>query len=197
MAGWPDHPIFPLLAFLGPAGHNRSMEITDQAGGGHGARIFSGGALVLVTLSSPREKFWGAILDLSPAGLSVRGLDLNSFDDFASLVRAGEEVTPATVFFPMHRVERIELDQRNGEIPSLSERFAGKTGRHAAAVLGGEAPQEIEVGCSLAEAERRFVQATLASLNQDAARAAEILGITEEQIRTVLHFGAGEYGRRG
>jgi hypothetical protein len=29
----------------------------------------------------------------------------------------------------MHRIERIETDDRNGEIPSLQERFAAKAGR--------------------------------------------------------------------
>ncbi|HEU5451854.1 MAG TPA: hypothetical protein VFU76_07715 [Terriglobales bacterium] len=172
------------------------MQMGAQGGGSRGGR-FTAGVIVLVTLSNPREKFWGAILDLSPAGVSVRGLDLNSFDDFAKQVRAGEEVTPAAVFFPMHRVERIELDLRNGEIPSLCERFELKTGEAAAAVLGSDAAQEISIGCSLAEAERKFVQATLAAVDQDMARASELLGITEEQIRTVLSFGLGEMRERG
>lgn len=166
-------------------------------GGGSRVGRFSAGVIVLVTLSNPREKFWGAILDLSPAGLSVRGLDLNSFDDFVNLVRAGEEVTPAAVFFPMHRVERIELDLRNGEIPSLGERFELKTGQAAGVVLGSDGGQEISIGCSLAEAERKFVQATLAAVEQDMARACELLGITEEQVHTVLSFGLGEMPEPG
>ena len=44
------------------------------------------------------------------------------------LVKDGDAVTPHAVFFPMHRVERAELDARNGEIPSLQERFFQKTG---------------------------------------------------------------------
>jgi hypothetical protein len=97
--------------------------------------LFARGAVVLVTLNSPREKFWGAILELTPAGLSVRGIDLNSFDDFVGQIRGGEPVMPGAVFFPMHRVERIELDLRNGPIPSLSDRFAAKTGEEPATVL--------------------------------------------------------------
>jgi hypothetical protein len=31
----------------------------------------------------------------------------------------------------MHRVERIEADQRNTDIPSLSERFVAATGQSA------------------------------------------------------------------
>ena len=40
------------------------------------------GQLVLVTLQNPREKFWGMLLALTPAGASLRGVDLQSFDDF-------------------------------------------------------------------------------------------------------------------
>ena len=100
------------------------------------AAIFVRGAVVLATLNTPREKFWGVVLELTPAGLGVRGLDLNSFDDFARLVREGEPVAASAVFFPMHRVERIELDARNGSIPSLAERFASKSGRDFAEVAG-------------------------------------------------------------
>jgi hypothetical protein len=97
---------------------------------------FTKGAIVLVTLNTPREKFWGAVLDISPSGIAMRGIDLNSFDDFARLINGGENATPASVFFPMHRVERIELDARNGDIPSLSERFENRTGRGFTSLSG-------------------------------------------------------------
>lgn len=96
---------------------------TDKPG------IFTRGQIVLVTLNTPREKFWGALLELSPAGVSLRGIDLNSLEDFARQVKSGDAVSPGAVFFPMHRVERIELDARNGDIPSLCERFFAKTNR--------------------------------------------------------------------
>ena len=97
---------------------------------------FTKGAMVLVTLNTPREKFWGAVIDISPSGIAVRGIDLNSFEDFARLIKAGENATPASVFFPMHRVERIELDARNGDIPSLSERFENRIGQEFTALSG-------------------------------------------------------------
>ena len=100
--------------------------------------IFSRGRIVLVSLSAPREKFWGALLDLSPAGISLRGIDLNSMEDFARQVKSGDPVSPGAVFFPMHRVERMELDARNGEIPSLCERFFSKTGRHFSEFVADE-----------------------------------------------------------
>src|SRR5262245_6688541 len=93
-------------------------------------------SIVLVTLNSPREKFWGALLSVTAAGISLRGIDLNSLDDFARQVRDDEPVSAHLVFFPMHRVERVELDTRNGDIPSLQERFANKSGRSAELLIG-------------------------------------------------------------
>jgi hypothetical protein len=87
--------------------------------------------MVLVTLNNPREKFWGMVLSLDQAGTCLRGIDLRSMDDFSRLVKSGEVASPAVVFFPMHRVERIELDARSGEIPSLAEQFAAKAGIEA------------------------------------------------------------------
>ena len=98
--------------------------------------VFAPGTIVLVTLNSPREKFWGVLLEVSPAGISLRGLDLNSFEDFVHLVRAGEPASPAAVFFPMHRVERMEADEHSGDIPSLRERFQEKTGHPLAYLFG-------------------------------------------------------------
>jgi len=86
------------------------------------------GQMVLVTLTNPREKFWGLMLSLSPAGVSLRGIDLQSLDDFTQLVKTGEPATASLVFFPMHRVQRIEADGQNGELPSLADQFVAKTG---------------------------------------------------------------------
>ncbi len=86
------------------------------------------GQIVLVTLTNPREKFWGMMLSLSTAGVSLRGIDLQSLDDFTQLVKTGEPATASLVFFPMHRVQRIEADSQNGELPSLAEQFLAKTG---------------------------------------------------------------------
>ncbi|HSM86431.1 MAG TPA: hypothetical protein VLT16_09785 [Candidatus Limnocylindrales bacterium] len=77
------------------------------------------------------------LVSLTPAGVSVHGVDLQSLDDFAQLVKSGEPATASAVFFPMHRVQRIELDGRNGELPSLAEQFAAKTGRKIEAFFAG------------------------------------------------------------
>lgn len=96
---------------------------------------FVPGAVVIATLCNPREKFWGMILALAPAGLSLSGAELASFEDLTVMVRDGEPFTPAVVFFPMHRIERVELDLPDGSLPSLSQRFLTKTGLEPAAVL--------------------------------------------------------------
>lgn len=103
---------------------------------------FSPGALVIATLSNPREKFWGMILALAPAGLSLSGVELASFEDLTVMVRDGEPFTPATVFFPMHRIERVELDLPDGSLPSLSQRFLAKTGLDPADALAPKSAEE-------------------------------------------------------
>ena len=99
---------------------------------------FRQGALVIVTLAGPREKFWGAILHLGAEGVSLRGVDIASFDNLASQIKNGEPFTSGVVFFPMHRVERMELDLPEGNILSLAQRFAEKTGQDPAPILVSE-----------------------------------------------------------
>jgi hypothetical protein len=99
---------------------------------------FRPGALVIVTLGNPREKFWGAILFLSAEGVSLRGVDVASFDDLASQIKNGDSFTSGVIFFPMHRVERMELDLPEGKLLSLAQRFAEKTGQDPAPILVSE-----------------------------------------------------------
>ena len=104
---------------------------------GAGKNPFAAPAIVLVTLNNPREKFWGAIVELAAAGLSIRGLDLDCFEDSASVLKTGEAIEPSLVFFPMQRVERIEMDAPAPGIPSLAQRFLSKSGVEAEQFLTG------------------------------------------------------------
>ena len=94
--------------------------------------------MVVVTLGNPRDKFWGMILSLAPEGVSLSGIELASFEDLVVMVKDGEPFTPAVVFFPMHRIERVELDLPDGSLPSLSQRFSAKTGLRPAETLGSQ-----------------------------------------------------------
>jgi hypothetical protein len=88
-------------------------------------------SIVIVSLHTPREKVWGELLDVSTAGITMRGIDLNSFDDFIRQVLhpEGDRVGLPTVFFPMQRIERIALDEPTGSIPSMADLFERRVGR--------------------------------------------------------------------
>lgn len=87
-------------------------------------------SIVVVSLHSPKERIWGELTEISTAGVTLRGIDLDSFDDFVRQVvhPEGERVGLPTLFFPMQRIERIALDEARGSIPSLAERFTSKVG---------------------------------------------------------------------
>jgi hypothetical protein len=88
-------------------------------------------SIVIVALHTPKEKLWGELIQLNSAGVTLRGIDLNSFDDFVRQVLDpdGERVGLPTIFLPMQRVERISLDEPTGSIPSLAGMFEKKTHR--------------------------------------------------------------------
>ncbi len=88
-------------------------------------------SIVVVSLHSPKERIWGELLEMNVAGVTMRGIDLNSFDDFIRQARdpEGDFVGLPTVFFPMVRVERVALDEARGSVPSLADTFEQKVGR--------------------------------------------------------------------
>ena len=88
------------------------------------------GSAVLIVLHSPREKCWGVLAEVSQAGVFLRGLDLNSFDEWLRAVAHDEpSVGLGDLFFPMWRVERISRDEASGGIPSLREQVEQRAGR--------------------------------------------------------------------
>lgn len=92
---------------------------------------FDPNALVLVNLVNPKEKFFGVLRALSAAGVTMRAVNLDSFDDWIHQIARGEEseIEMITMFVPLFRVERIFLDEPAGAIRSYSERFRDVTGR--------------------------------------------------------------------
>src|ERR1017187_6286099 len=100
-------------------------------------------SVVIVSIISPKDKIWGQLLLLEPKGVTVRGIDIEAFDDFIRQVIKQEEtaVGPNTIFFPMHRIERVALDEPSGSIPSLSERFHAKVGITIQEYLGIDVPR--------------------------------------------------------
>jgi hypothetical protein len=88
-------------------------------------------SIVVVSLHTPKEKIWGELLSINTAGITMRGIDLNSFDHFIRQINEPdtERVGVPTLFFPMTRIERITLDEPSGSIPSMDELFSRKIGR--------------------------------------------------------------------
>jgi hypothetical protein len=87
-------------------------------------------SVVIVSLNVPKEKIWGRLLSLDAAGVTIQGIDLNGFDDWLRQVLETEPALLAlsTVFYPMHRIERIALDEPSGDIPSIAQRFRQRVG---------------------------------------------------------------------
>ena len=87
-------------------------------------------SIVIVNLQSPKERFFGRLLEITPPGVTVRGIDINAFEDWMDHITHREEsgVQPTTIFFPLHRIEKIILDEGIGAIPSLSDTFLTKVG---------------------------------------------------------------------
>lgn len=117
----------------------------------------------MVTLGNPRDKFWGMILALAAEGLSLTGIELASFEDFVLMVKDGDSFSPAVVFFPMHRIERIELDLPDGSLPSLSQRFSAKTGLDPATLLASHRDDQKANKHEIAKAAGRSTLAPLRS----------------------------------
>ncbi len=105
--------------------------------GTHNTKLMDLHSIVVVSLHTPKEKVWGELLAIHPAGITLRGIDLNSFDHFVRQINEpdGERVGLPTIFFPMNRIERISLDESSGSIPSMAELFARKVGRSLAEYL--------------------------------------------------------------
>jgi len=86
---------------------------------------FAKDSIIIVNLVNPKEKFWGHLSTLSAAGLMMRGINLDSFEDWVRQLARGDEpnLDLVTMFVPLFRVERIFLDEPVGAVRSYSEFF--------------------------------------------------------------------------
>ena len=98
---------------------------------------FGPGTPVLVYLHSPREKVFGVLVSLQPAGIAVRGIELTAFEDWLRQEVRGEKgLGLVTLFYPMNRVERVERDETVGDLEGIADRFRRETGRTIQQVAG-------------------------------------------------------------
>jgi len=102
---------------------------------------FEPNALIIVNLVNPKEKFFGVLKALSPAGVTVRAINLDSFEDWIHQIARDEEpnLDLLTMFVPMFRLERIFLDEASGSIKSYTQRFEEVVGQNIREFLRAEA----------------------------------------------------------
>lgn len=103
------------------------------------------GALVIVHLINPTEKFWGILQELAVTGVMLRGINVSSFDDWMAQASRPDEQSLglSTMFVPLFRVERIFLDEAVGEVESYRQRFQQRVGLPVERYLGlGEEGEE-------------------------------------------------------
>ena len=79
------------------------------------------------------------------AGITMRGIDLNSFDDFVRQVLhpEGDRVGLPTLFFPMQRIERISLDE-----PQRLDSFDGRRVRAEGGPLAEGLSRAVRLTCA-------------------------------------------------
>ena len=88
------------------------------------------GTVIIAHLVNPTEKFWGVLEAIDATGVTIRGLNVESFEDWIAQIRREEtqSLGLATMFVPLFRVERIFLDEQVGEVEGYSQRFERRIG---------------------------------------------------------------------
>ena len=87
------------------------------------------GEIVVAVLQNPREKVFGVLHEISAAGVFIRGIDLNYFDEWSRAIKNDElHLSMQDSFYPMWRVERISRDEHSDVMPSMAEQFEQRTG---------------------------------------------------------------------
>jgi hypothetical protein len=95
------------------------------------------GSLVIIHCCNPREKMWGVLQRLDQVGVVVRGLDLESVEDWLRQEKAGSErmIGPTTFFVPMNRILRIDIDESTVAVDGYGDRFLTACGHDVRGAL--------------------------------------------------------------
>jgi hypothetical protein len=98
------------------------------------------GSLVILNCVSPKEKLWGVLIRIDSVGIVIRGLELSSVEDWLQQEKQQTEplIGPSTQLIPMHRVERVYLDESTPVITSYGDRYAAECGANACQALLGQ-----------------------------------------------------------
>ncbi len=92
-------------------------------------KIKTGESVVLI-LHTPRERLIGILQEINAAGVFLRGIDLEYFDDWSRSIANDEPYLPMNDYFlPMWRIERMTRDDGTSDSPSMADLFEQRTGR--------------------------------------------------------------------
>jgi len=87
------------------------------------------GEFVNLYLIDPIEKIWGRLVSIDSSGVVVRGVDVKMIETFRYQFQKEERETfPQTSFWPMRRVQRIDLDEAMDDLPSIIQSLVESTG---------------------------------------------------------------------
>ncbi len=87
------------------------------------------GTYINVHLIEPVERLWGRLIKLDQAGVVIRGVDVKQVETFKfQFNREDKLVFPQTIFFPMRRVQKVDLDEALDTLPSVIETIEEITG---------------------------------------------------------------------
>ena len=94
------------------------------------------GDYINIHLTDPVERLWGRLIRLSNAGVIMRGIDVKEIEAFKYQFRKQEkEVFPQTAFFPMRRVQKMDIDEPLDQLPSVIEALVEATGKNADEII--------------------------------------------------------------
>lgn len=97
------------------------------------------GSLVVIHCTNPREKHWGLLIRMDGLGVVLRGLDLESVEDWLAQERSGGDplIAPSTFFVPTHRIVRLDLDESGPVVAGYGDRFSRECDRDVRRALIG------------------------------------------------------------
>jgi hypothetical protein len=100
-------------------------------------------AIVIVNLVNPKEKFWGVLRSISAAGITIRAINLDSFQDWVAQIARKDDpaLDLVTMFVPLFRLERLFVDEPVGAVKSYSDYFEESVGMRPEEYLGFAAPR--------------------------------------------------------
>ena len=94
------------------------------------------GDYVNLYVIDPIEKIWGRLVRIADAGVVVRGIDVKLIESFRYQFQKEEPaVFPQTTFWPMRRIQKIDMDEAVGDIPSVIDSLKRTTGLPADEIL--------------------------------------------------------------